>query len=349
MTERPALAGVRVAPGRYPRPPGTGVALVGWSLYLPGLELAAVLPEVAGAHPDRAGLRAYPPEQAREVLGRKGLLNKLPATRLALCAVHRALGHPPGRARGGAAPDPDIAVVASSNFGNVAAVADIVAAVRTGGRRAVSPVAAPNASSNVLASAVASWFGFGGPNVMLCSGATAGLDALAVGALLLRAGRADRVVVVGAEPADDVATGLHGHRTAGPGAPLRAGAACVVLARAGTARDTSVLGPVRTCATAPQAGTGPRTGDTPPADGVPSPADGTAMAALADTLVIGPAPGIDLTTRCGELYGTLGVAQAAVAAAIGRPARLICGDDVDGWRIADVHPAVSCPAPAGAG
>jgi 3-oxoacyl-[acyl-carrier-protein] synthase II len=303
------------------------VAVVGWSLYLPSVELAVVLPEVAAAHPSLAAQPAYPPEHARELLGRRGLLNKDPATRLALCAVHRALRHPPGRAWDGVAPDPRTAVVAGSNFGNVAAVADIVEAVRAGGRRAVSPVAAPNASSNVLASAVASWFGFGGPNVMLCSGATAGLDAVVVGALLLRAGRADRVVVVGAEPADDLAVALH-HQAAGSGRPPRAGAACVVLAPAGSAEAIGLLGPVRASGSAPQAS------DTAPA--------GDPM------LTIGPGQEIDLTARCGELYGALGVAQAATAAAIGRPARLVCGDDVDGWRTADVHP-VACPAPAGAG
>jgi 3-oxoacyl-[acyl-carrier-protein] synthase II len=179
-------------------------------------------------------------EDAAAVLGRKGLLFKEPATRLALCAVHRALGLPAG-VRPKPELSPTTAVVACGNLGNVATVADVVGTVRTEGGRHVSPLAAPNASSNVIASTVAIWFGFGGPNLMICSGANAGVDGLRLARLLLRAGRADRVVLVGAEPADPVATGLYG-------APLTAGAACVILERAEPAtppadRPAVALGP----------------------------------------------------------------------------------------------------------
>jgi hypothetical protein len=91
------------------------------------------------------------------------------------------------------------------------------------GGRGVSILDAPNASSNVVASTVALWFGFGGPNLMVCSGATAGLDGLRLAGLLLRSGRARRVVLVGAEPDDEVAGALYAEGS------LRAGAACVVL------------------------------------------------------------------------------------------------------------------------
>jgi len=195
----------------------TGVAITGSAVYLPGA--------------DRPGPPAYPPELARKVLGRKRLLFKEPATRLALCAVHRMLGLPDGEPGHDRPLEPRTAVVASSNLGNVETVADIVRTVRADGWRAVSPLAAPNASSNVLASAVAGWFRFGGPNFLVCSGATGGLDAVAVAVRLLRARRADRVVVVGAEPADEVATALHERRTAQSG-PLRAGAACLSLTAA---------------------------------------------------------------------------------------------------------------------
>jgi hypothetical protein len=96
----------------------------------------------------------------------------------------------------------------------------------------VSVLDAPNVSSNVISSTVALWFRLGGPNLMVCSGATAGLDGLGLAALLLRARRADRVVLVGAEPADDVAAALR------PG--IRAGAACVVLEPAGRAAGPGV-------------------------------------------------------------------------------------------------------------
>ncbi|MCI4066467.1 hypothetical protein MRQ36_29490 [Micromonospora sp. R77] len=50
---------------------------------------------------------------------------------------------------------------------------------------------------------------------------------MATGALLIRAGRAARVVVVGTEPADEDAAAIR------PG--IRAGAACVILEPAGPA------------------------------------------------------------------------------------------------------------------
>lgn len=169
---------------------------------------------------------AVPADRSHELLGRKGLLFKEPATRLALCAVHRALGLAPGARRQPGPPDPRTAVVASSNLGNVATVRAVVRTVREGSVREVSPLDAPNASSNVIASTVAIWFGFGGPNLMVCGGAPSGLDAVALALVLLRGGRADRVVVVGAEPDDEVARELYGPA-------LRAAAAAIVLEPAG--------------------------------------------------------------------------------------------------------------------
>jgi hypothetical protein len=88
---------------------------------------------------------------------------------------------------------------------------------------------APNASSNIVASTAALWFRFGGPNVMICSGATAGADALRLAGVLLQARRADRVVVVGAEPADEVAAALQAVGSGARQSPLRSGAACLLL------------------------------------------------------------------------------------------------------------------------
>lgn len=193
------------------------------------------------------GHSAYLPDadRAAAVLGRKGLRYKEPATRLALCAVHRALGVPDGQWLASDGVDADTAVVGCGNLGNVGTVVDVVRDARAGGWRDVSPMAAPNASSNVLASTVAIWFGFGGPNLMLCSGATTGLDALGIAAGLLAARRAARVVVVGAEPADPVAVALHERRVTMP-APLQPGAGCLVLEPADRAGPGAVLlGPVR--------------------------------------------------------------------------------------------------------
>lgn len=176
-----------------------------------------------------------PPERAAELLGRKGLLAKEPATRLALCAVHRAFGLPEKAPRRSAEePDPRTAVIVSSNLGNVATVAGVATAVREGGVRAVSPLDAPNVSSNVIASTVAIWFRFGGPNLTVCSGHSSGLDAAGLGRALLLSGRADRVVVVGVEPRDEVTDALLTRATGAPGVAV---AACVVLEATENAED----------------------------------------------------------------------------------------------------------------
>lgn len=196
----------------------TGIlSVTGWSLHLPGADLST-----AGTG-EWTRAEAVTADRAATVLGRKGLLAKDPATRLALCAVHRALGLAPGR-HPVAEPVPGTAVVACSNLGNVETVARVARTVAEAGGAAVSVLDAPGVSSNVVSSAVALWFGFGGPNLMICSGARSGRAGLRTAALLLAAGRAERVVLVGVEPADEIATALHAGAT-----PLRAAAACVLL------------------------------------------------------------------------------------------------------------------------
>jgi 3-oxoacyl-[acyl-carrier-protein] synthase II len=315
------------------------VAVTNWSAHLPGLPPSQTL---GGWAPGPA----CPPEAAATLLGRKGLAVKEPATRLALCAVHRALGLPAGARRGpGEPPDPTTAVVASSNLGNVGTVAAVAAAVAAEGLRAVSPLAAPNAASNVLPGTVAIWFGYGGPNLLVCSGHPAGLDAVGLGMLLLAAGRADRVVVVGAEPADPTATALLAGEPApepapeltprpAPGARLRAAAACVVLAPAAGFPAAPVLDPV---APAPAGGPGSRRAPpiSPQAD--PGRPAGTRPELIAPGDYYPPErPVLDLTGRLGQTYGALGVLQVAVAAAILARApgaiRIVCGDPADGYR-----------------
>jgi 3-oxoacyl-[acyl-carrier-protein] synthase II len=160
-------------------------------------------------------------DEAHTVVGRKGLLFKEPATKLALRVVHEALGLPPGRPKGPIEGAADTAVVVSSNFGNVETIADLVREVRAGSGKDVSPLRAPNASSNIIASTIAIRYGFTGPNVMVCSGTSSGRQALRLGALLLKSGRAKRVVVVDVEPADEVASALQ--------PDIEGYASCVVL------------------------------------------------------------------------------------------------------------------------
>jgi len=250
--------------------------ITAWSLHLPGIDLSPALTERFGLSADLAGQPAVPAERAAEVLGRKGMLYKEPATRLALCAVHRAFAVPAGK-RPGFAPSPGTAVVVASNLGNVEAVARVTRTVQAEGGSAVSVLDAPNASSNIIASTIALWFGFGAANLMVCSGTGAGFDGLELSLLLLRAGRADRVVLVGAEPDDPVATELY----AGSGR-LRAGAACLVLEQpAAGERRLSV-----------QLSDGP---------GLPD-------------LTVGPGGDFDPARQWGEFYGAQDVIALALAA-----------------------------------
>ncbi len=316
------------------------IAVTAWGIHVPDVSLDAAI-GVATGDP------ACPPERAQELLGLKGLLNKDAATRLALCAIHRALGLPPRAPRASGPPDPRVAIVASSNLGNVSTVQAVVRTLRTGSLKDVSALDAPNASSNVIATTAAIWFRFGGPNLMVCSGATSGLDAVSLGCTLLRARRADRVIVVGSEPGDAAAHQLFARRAATQrGDRLCAGAAAVVLERAddAAATDAPVLGAIHHSMTV-------------------SRDDGDSAA-----LTIGPALGesndedrnagrtIDLTRIIGDAYGALGVLQIAVAAALmtqsPRPSSIAvrCGDELDGWRTTIVRDgaalSVSVPAPA---
>ncbi|WFE97486.1 beta-ketoacyl synthase N-terminal-like domain-containing protein [Micromonospora sp. WMMD987] len=295
--------------------PASTVAVTSYSIHLPADARFATATATATA---TAGLPPVPPgcpaDQAHTLLGRKGLLYKEPATRLALCAVHRALGLPDG-ARPDVPLDPGTAVVAAGNLGNVATVVEVARAVAREGSRGVSPMAAPNASSNVIASSIAMWFRLGGPNLMVCSGETAGLDALALGALLLRARRADRVLVVGAEPDDETAVTVRG------GPPLRAGAACVVLepvARAVAPLATVTVGP-----------TVRHRADLPP---WPVP------------VVVGPGH-LDPAATWGDCYGFQGVLQTALATRLvaegADGVAVLCGGTDDGWRTAVLAPVAT--------
>jgi 3-oxoacyl-[acyl-carrier-protein] synthase II len=309
-------------PARVPPRTVQSIAVTRWAAHVPGPPPSADW--LAGLV--RGG--AEPAERAHELLGRKGLLAKEPATRLGLCAVHRLLGRPPRAPRPEGPPDPRTAVVVACNLGNVEAVVRVARTVREGCGRDVSALDAPNASSNVIASSIAIWFRCGGPNLMVCSGATAGLDAMRLGALLLSADRADRVVVVGAEPQDEVACALRGLRRR-PGGGLRAAAAAVMLERAaGPAAGAPTIGPIAAMATS----------------AVVQPPGGSIC--LAPRTAIGEGAGaLDVEAELGDTYGALGVLQVAAAAELlaagrsGTRVTVLCGDPRDGWRMTTLNAA----------
>lgn len=327
---------------RTGRTPGTtrtkGVAVTAHAVHVPGLDpTSGRVSRLIGRH---VAEQSCGPEQAHKVLGRKGLLYKEESTRLALCAVHRTFGLPPGKLTEPLPGAAHTAVVVSSNLGNVQTVRDVVAEMRAGSAHDVSPLHGPNASSNVIASTVAIRYGFTGPNLMVCSGSTSGLDAVRLGVLLLRAERARRVVVVGVEPADEMATrvaALTGEGTST--SRLRQAAACVVLE---PQRDDTplLLGPVLRHRTpsAPPGQTAPALRLTPPGAG--------------DSGVI------DVGAELGEMYGALGVVQLAMAASwltaegsadgTGVLDTLVtCGDPDDGYASVRLE-SLRRPATAGA-
>jgi 3-oxoacyl-[acyl-carrier-protein] synthase II len=268
------------------------ILATGWCMHLPDTDVSGALAGFLGRPVGAWAAEPAPaPGKASVLLGRKGLLAKDPATRLALCAVHRALGLPAGRPQW--ALSTSTAVVACSNLGNVETVAAVSRTAAAEGGRAVSILDAPNVSSNVVASTVALWFGFGGPNLMVCSGSTAGLDGLRLAETLLLSRRAARVVLVGTEAGDEIAADLY--RSGGTGRELRAGAACVVLEAAPTAINNGRRVP-------PQRATVEVASET-----------GGDLRRYVPAVTIGTA-GFDPAAQWGDCYGAEGVVGLALAA-----------------------------------
>lgn len=174
-------------------------------------------------------------------LGRKGLLYKDQATKLALCAVQEALIHA-GLLLQAAEDSLSTGVVVSSNLGNVDTVCRMVQTVHQGRSHDLSPMDGPNASSNVIASTIAIRFHCQAFNLMLCNGSTSGLDALYLAVNAIKAGRAQRLLVVGVEPHNDIVQRLL--TRGGMQEPLRAAAACIILetAEQADARGAAVYG-----------------------------------------------------------------------------------------------------------
>ncbi|GAB3238062.1 hypothetical protein GCM10027447_37530 [Glycomyces halotolerans] len=179
----------------------------------------------------------------KTVLGPKGLRYKDRASRLGMSAALLALEEAgvaisrtkDGTASGGPG-DASCGVVVSSNRGNLDTVCRAAAVIREQTVAGASPMDLPNASPNVVASSVAIRFGLKGPNVMLCSGADSGLEAVRAGAVMIGSGRADRVVVVGVEPANEVVARLLG---VAESACFDGAAAVVLERRAGAGRHGS--------------------------------------------------------------------------------------------------------------
>lgn len=191
----------------------------------------AALPGAGQAAELLSGGPSGTPVDPAETLGKKGLRYKDRATRLGLAAAQLALRDARLLDERNAASDPAMAVVVSSNFGNVDTVCRVAQTISEETTRGVSPMDTANASSNVIASEVAIRFGLRGPNLMLCNGATSGLDAMRWADVLLRGGRANRVLVLGVEPDNEMVRKLSGRDK------IIDGGAAVVVETAESARE----------------------------------------------------------------------------------------------------------------
>jgi 3-oxoacyl-(acyl-carrier-protein) synthase len=231
-------------PAREPVATGRAVAVTGVGVEIPGV----------GSLPDLLALTetGTPLPNAEfdpsAVLGRRGLRYKDRATLLGLCAAHKAL------AAAGLSPLPDRAgesfgIVVATELALVETVCRVVGTIHAGGVRETSPMDLPNASGNVAAAQIAIWYGLAGLSLTVSSGPTSGLDALYHAAAAIRAGRSDRILVIGVEPGDQQSLRLLRNTARRHGEDperLRAfDGACAVVLEAGdlvTSRGVTPLG-----------------------------------------------------------------------------------------------------------
>lgn len=187
-------------------PSAREVVVTGIGLVLPG---AATYGDLLGPLPGESGF-----DPATELSGRQ-MRHKDRASRLALRAAESALhdaGLTDAHATFTGVAD-STAVVVSTNLGNVDSVCEATDTIAREGVRGLSPLGLPQTSSSVIAGWVAIRYRLRGPNLTICNGVTSGLDALAWARNLIVAGRAQAAVVVGVEPANDVAAQLLGEQS----------------------------------------------------------------------------------------------------------------------------------------
>ncbi|MGJ3561546.1 beta-ketoacyl synthase N-terminal-like domain-containing protein [Streptomyces sp. INA 01156] len=261
-------------------------------------------------------------------MGRKGLRYKDRATQLGYCLTAAALADAGLLGEDGTVSGGDVGVVVSSNYGNLDTVVRALDTLREGTVSATSPMDLPNASSNVIASSAAIRYGLRGPNLMVCNGATSGLDAVHWATTMITAGRVDRVLVIGVEPDNDVVQRLLG------GGHAVDGGAAVVLENAEAAR-------ARARGSAPfSAGTSVRPVPGRSWSSWPPPCrprrGGTFLTRLPRRSTR-PAAGVERTTlpeHSGRASGALGVLQCATVVGMfdecgEGPVFVVCGTDAD--------------------
>lgn len=282
--------------------------------------------EIPGLADDQAAalLRAvrqpmqYGEFDPQRVLGKKGLRYKDRATLLALCAASKAM-QDRGLLDAPAEERARIGVCVSSNLGNMDTVCQEAEIIAKEHVDKTSPMNLPVASSNVIPAGIAIRFGCKAINLMLCNGATSGVDALNLSAQMIRAGRADKMIVVGVEPSNPVTERLlyECDPEAATAEPLRSGelAACLILEAEDGTNTARAYGRLGAYDALPAGAPWRSPARKPAVWFVPSQRTprSRALVQAARSNGMAEAAVIDLSLNTGELYGALGVFQALVA------------------------------------
>jgi len=212
-----------------PRPPGGGLAISRWSAvsafgigapaFRAGVSASVGASVGAGRPGSPAGEpRRVPDFDIRAVLGRKGTRTMDRVTGIAVTTVGMVLdgvalgtgaaehlpagpldppGPPPGEAD-------EVGLVLGTGNGSVASMMDFTREGLTGAKPFyVDPARFPNTVMNYAAGQCAIWHGLTGPNTTIAGGQLTGLLALNYATRLLRAGRAEAMIVGAAEEVSD--------------------------------------------------------------------------------------------------------------------------------------------------
>ncbi|MDT0321415.1 beta-ketoacyl synthase N-terminal-like domain-containing protein [Streptomyces millisiae] len=282
-------------------PSAREVVVTGIGLALPGV---ATYRDLLGPLPGEGGF-----DPATGLSGRE-MRHKDRASRLALRAAESAL-HDAGLTDTRAAftgMAGSTAVVVSTNLGNVDSVCEATDTISRQGVRGLSPLGLPQTSSNVIAGWVAIRYGLRGPNLTVCNGVTSGLDALAWARNLIVARRAEAAVVVGVEPANDVAAKLLSEPSTDAAVAVVLEAADAAASR-GTRPRATIAGYARARDLAAAL---------PPAGVTEAKSVGLWLvdeACAGAGQLLAATRRLDLESQLGPLSGALGVLQCAAAAA----------------------------------
>lgn len=252
------------------------------------------------------------------VLGKKGLRYKDRATILALCSVQKAMQdrgvHELEKEERAA-----YGVCVSSNLGNMDTVCEQSEIIQKENVDTTSPMALPVASSNVIAASIAMRYGCKAANLMLCNGATSGVDALFIAARMLKAGRAEKMIVVGSEPINDTTKRMLAECSSEPftEAQLAQGecGACVILEMLDESSDATAYGTLGDYEFKAPGGAMDIDLEKPDVWFIPPQNTERSQKFVADKLSnsFAGVPTVDVTSKMGELYGALGVFQAVTS------------------------------------